>query len=177
MADLPTLAAMKLHLRVTSESEDVLIQEAMDAAITHIERETNLVLSPRTVIEEVADGGILTPRLRTWPISAVTSVSYRDIAGNVALVEAPAYYSILARRPGRMGLITPWAPPVTVSGRGTILVAMEAGFAAGDVPANIVQAVKLVTAEFYKNREAGGLSEEAQRAISWILRTSKVKTL
>ena len=109
MADVVTLAEAKAHLRVTSSSEDAVIQGYLDAAHQHVEDYTGLVLEPREVVEIVDARG----RLRSWPVQSVVSATYRDAGGIEQAYAEGAYGLASLRRPARFSLIgTAWpAPP------------------------------------------------------------------
>lgn len=169
------LETAKLHLGVTFDTDDDLITDFMAAAVDLIEGQTGLVLSQRTVIESASgfEGAI---RLRAWPVASVDRIVYHDLLGVPGTLDPTFYRVANAARPARVVPIGFW--PRCHAGHGSVLVTMTAGFASEDqVPRTISQAVLMLTAEFYANREVGALSKEAERSLAWLLRRHKVHRL
>lgn len=173
MADPALLAAVKRQLSLISTIDDTLLGDLIDAAVDHVERETGLVLTRRTVTETVVP-----PRscdLRAWPIATITSVTYRDRDDVAQTVDPTAYRVIGSGRPGALRLTPAAFRAVRCS---ALTVVMTAGYAlVTDWPATIRQAVMVLVAEFYANREAGAISDAAQRSLGWLLRPHKIRTL
>lgn len=99
--------------------------------------------------------------LRLPPVQSVTSVKYRDRDGYVQTVSAGVY---------RLHGATSWDPvvspragenwPEAKAGDACIRVEFVAGFgsSASGIPAEILQAVRLLVAHWYVTREAAGMS-------------------
>lgn len=147
------------------------------AAVDVVEGMTGLVLSRRQVAEQ-ADSFSSSLRLRSWPIVSVDAISYRNAAGDADLA-AGAFYASASARPAR---VYPAAgqrwPTDAMAGPGLITITATAGYdGAEDVPATVIQAILVVVAQFYKNREAGALSGDAERSIRGLLRRFIPKVL
>lgn len=173
MADPALLDAVKRQLSLISTIDDPLLDSLIDAAIDHVERETGLILTRRTVIETV-----LPPRswtVRAWPIVTIDSITYRTRDDVEQIVDPAACRVIGSRRPGTLRL-TPAA--ARAAGCLALLVTMTAGYENDAAwPATVRQAVMILVAEFYANREAGAISDAAQRSLGWLLRPHKIRTL
>lgn len=163
----------KRQLSITSSDDDDLLTELIAAATDHVERQTGLVLSRREVIETVRPDR--ERRLRSWPIVSVDAVLYRGRDDVEQLLAIGLHRLDVGRRPGAL-IVSPATPhparcvPLTV--------VMTAGYAAPEeVPATVLQAILVLVAEFYANREAGAISDTAQRSLNWLLRPHKVRVL
>lgn len=173
MADSPFLDAAKRQLSITNDMDNALLNDLIAAAIDHVERETGLVLAQREVVEEVTPGRTI--RLRSWPITTVTAVHYRDRDDAEQTLGTTFYRADLVRRPATLNVFAgaPW--PARCS---SLTVTLTAGYAdVTQAPATIQQAIMVLVAEFYTNREAGALSESATRSLGWLLRGHRVRML
>jgi uncharacterized phiE125 gp8 family phage protein len=171
MPDSPLLDAAKRQLGITDAIDDALLNDLIEAAVDHIERETGVLLAPRQITETVGAGRGW--RLRGWPITSIETVTYRDL--NAVEQTLPSSDLILdtTRRPAELSIAAA-APYRTVLG--SMTVTMTAGYASlEDVPASLRQALMVLVAEFHANREAGALSADAQRSLHWLLRGHKVR--
>lgn len=172
-----TLAMAKEQLNVIGTVDDALITRLIAAAVDHVERTTGLVLSRRQVVEHASGFG-RSLALRAWPIASIDAVSYRDTSNVPQILDGTAYWTNSGSRPVHISPIRASGWPLATVGRGAISVTMTAGYAeANDVPATVIQALSVIVAEFYANREAGALSADADRSIRWLLRHHKLKTL
>lgn len=173
MTDPALLAAAKRQLSITNNVDDTLLGDLIAAAIDQVERDTGLILTQREVIEVVQPGR--ERRLRAWPIVSVDSVAYRLRDDTEAALTAGFYRADTDRRPAALYLHTgtDWTArcaPLTLT--------VTAGYASPAAwPATVRQAVMVLVAEFYTNREAGAMSDAAQRSLGWLLRGHKVRTL
>lgn len=158
--DLP-VAAFRAHLRLGAgfadeATADTLLIQYLRAAIAVIEARTGKALMTR--------GFRLTlPRWR-WadaqalpvaPVSAITALTLRDVAGTPSVVEASRYRLVTDRhRPqvAATGAVLPMVPT-----KGSAEVDFTAGFGAiwDAVPDDLRQAVMLLAAQFYENRAEG----------------------
>lgn len=163
-----TLEQAKQQLEVVADDDDDLIERLLSAAVDLVERHTGLILSRRSVVEHADTlGGEI--RLRAWPIASIDAVAYRDRANEAQLLD-PTLYRLSGARPGYVAALGRGAWPHCTVGRGSVTVTLTAGYAEpNDVPATILQALSLIVAEFYANREAGALSKDAQRSVKWLL--------
>ncbi|CEF48246.1 unnamed protein product [uncultured bacterium] len=85
---------------------------------------------------------------------AVTSINYYDPAGNLQLLD-PSAYQVLAGTPGRIIPAYGRAWPALRSWPGSVTIRYIAGYGptAASVPACVIQALLMMTAGWYENRE------------------------
>jgi uncharacterized phiE125 gp8 family phage protein len=153
-----TATQAKAHMRVDLTDDDTVIAAYITAARTHLEG-----LTRRAFVEQTWDytlpffpaGAIEIP---IQPVTSVTSVSFIDSDGATATYtygtspDTPKY-DVLTDGPKTR--IIPkynetWPTNTRIHGNG-VTVRFVAGYAT--VPADIVQAIYLLTAHFYENRE------------------------
>ena len=170
-----TLEAAKRHLKVDTDADDSVITDLLAAATDEVERATGLYLSRRAFAVH-ADGFDRWIDLSPWPIKTIDAISYVDGAGADQVLDAAIYRVADGRRPARIVPVASW--PRARAFRGSVVVTGTAGFdGPEDVPPSALQAIRVVLAEFYQNREAGALSDAAQRSVAWLTRNLKVKRL
>jgi uncharacterized phiE125 gp8 family phage protein len=154
MIDLDTA---KAHLKVEDSTEDTLIGAYLSAAKAFVESGTSKFFEPTAVVQ-VEDGfprsssGDKPIRLWTGPVDgAVVSIEYDDGNGDAQTLSS---FRLVE---GSNAKILPaygetW--PATIGGQATVRVTYLAGYADGEVPAALDQAVLMLTAHYYANREA-----------------------
>jgi uncharacterized phiE125 gp8 family phage protein len=155
---LISLAEVKTFLRVDGTSEDVTIRGHMAAARRRLEADTGRVLLSEnrliTFDQLPADGVI---RLPIAPVRSVTSITFYSDAMVGAVVDSAIYVTDLANEPAR---IVPaptgsgW-PEITAAVAG-VRVLVAAGYEnAGDVPEDLLEALKLQIARLYARAPEG----------------------
>lgn len=167
----------KRHLRVDGDEEDLLIAGLIMAAEDHIERSTGLVLEQRTVVEVIQGFG---GKIRAWPVSGIDSLAYVDGAGRDQIVSADSFRLTAAVRPARLANTSaPW--PILGRLNGTVTVTMTAGFEhPSDVPAGVIQAIKMIVGHFYRNREAvvvAGTPVQVPMAVDMLLEPHRPRAI
>jgi len=158
-----SLAEAKAHLRLEDNEEDELIAGLIVAARQYCEGFTRRALISqewRLVLDGLPRGAVGLPRP---PLIAVDALRLRDGEGGAEIVDPARYRVDTASEPGRL-LVTGMADP---PGRelGGVEIDFTAGFgaAASDVPAGIRQAIKLIAAHWFENREL--VAAEQRRAV------------
>ena len=171
-----TVAQARVQLRLEEDGDDdALIEGYIAAAVDMVEGITGYVLSRRQLVECV-DSFAPSLKLRAWPIVSVDAISYRTAAGEVALA-AGSFYAMAGARPARVFPAGRW-PADALAGPGLIAITVTAGFdGPEDVPSAVTQALLVIVAEFYRNREAGALSPDAERSVRRLLRRHILRTL
>lgn len=150
----------KTHCRVDSDitADDTLIDALIVAARQHVEEFTG-----RALITQTWDF-----KLETWPgygeivlpvapLVSVTSVSYRLEGGSVSTLSSSAYIVDTDSDPGRLLLAAGESWPSDALDPGpSVAVRFVAGYGADGtaVPQTIRQAMLLLIAHHYENREA-----------------------
>ncbi|MCW3837815.1 phage head-tail connector protein [Sphingomonas canadensis] len=161
---LISLAEARAHLRVDTEEEDALIAVLRDAAIDSVERHCGLFLGPREDLSIVFSGFprcAWALRLPFGPYATitVTAVEYADRDG-VATPLSDGEWRVLAG--GRLAPAAGKSWPVS---NGDIVVTCNAGFAAGEAPAPLIAAAKLMLGHLYLNREAVSATSSQNNAV------------
>ncbi len=169
-----TLDMAKAYLKVDETDEDVLIEALIAAATSRIEFECDLALITQqwSLYRDRWPGcGIL--EIPLHPVQAVEEIRILTPEGLIT-VDPALYETDLSGRPARV-LALPDFPEET-DGLNVVEVRIRAGFgdAPEDVPADLRQAVLLVVAHWFENREGAdgrggaGLPAGARRLMaSW----------
>lgn len=164
---------IRRHLGILDGFNDEVLETHMVEARAAIEEYTGLVLTRRVVTQAVP---CFSHPLRAWPIVSVDAVSYIDVDGQDAELDAADYRAQIARRPARL-LASAW--PTIYPGT-AILVECTAGFA--DYAAilagapNVIRALKQFVAAFNDDRETGGLAGEVEAAMRTLCRRYRLPT-
>lgn len=156
-----SLTDAKAHLRVDGADDDALIGSLIETATAHVERAWGVALITQswTVVRDGWPDTWLV-ELPMSPIQAVQSVTTYDADGAAAVFDPAHYFADTASNPPRLvlGGTAPWPRP----GRRAngIEVAVTAGFgdAASDIPQPVRQALLLLVAHWYENREPADLA-------------------
>lgn len=152
--DLPiTLEEAKLHLRVSHDEEDGLIENLIRAATQHVDGWTGVLgraVMPQTWRQDFDGWSCL--RLLLNPVREIESVTYRDSDGNQQTLD-PAVYTLRVDDGGAYVDLAPgqsW--PAVASSVDAVSVTYEAGY--DEAPAPIRQAMLLLIGHWYDNRQA-----------------------
>lgn len=142
----------KVHCRVDTGADDTYIDALIAAATTYAERFTR-----RTLVSQT-----LELRLDSWPhvielpppVTSVASVKYVDLDGVEQTLSASLYDVDTYSSPARVVPAYGETWPTARATNNAIVVQFVAGYASGSaVPAEIRQAVLLMVAHWYENRE------------------------
>lgn len=95
-------------------------------------------------------------RLPMPPLQSITSVQYLDSTGTLQTLASDKYTVDTVSKPGRIVPIffEPW--PVTIPQPNSVQITMVCGFGddGSDVPQSYCQAISMLAAHYYRNREA-----------------------
>jgi uncharacterized phiE125 gp8 family phage protein len=148
---IPTADA-KAHLRVDHSDDDTLIATYVASARSHVEGLTGTRMVTQTVSLKTDDWADLA-HLPVAPIQSISSISYVDSEGEVQTLSTNAYET-------RLELLEPavvlkWNQTWPTRRAGTLItVTAIAGYGAvGAQPPAVLHALRLVTADFYAQRE------------------------
>jgi uncharacterized phiE125 gp8 family phage protein len=148
-AEPVTLQDLKDHLRVDGDAEGGFIAAALASAVRAIEARSGLALMTqgwRLALDAPPEAPLI------FPIAPVQSVDTLTVSGAAV---SPSAYEFAPGSPGRLRVAAPW--PAPANRIGDVVIDFTAGFGvAGDVPSPLIQAVKMLAAHFYENREAAG---------------------
>lgn len=154
-----TLAEAKAQLRVLDSSEDTLIASYITTAREWVEAYTGHILVRREVTDSF-DGFASYLELSYRPVIEVGDISYTDTGGaNQVLTD---FAQTTGRYPFR---VYPDAIPA-IETNSTVTVAYTAGYAAGEEPQRLVQAMLVLIAGMHANR--GSIPPETARTAEWL---------
>jgi uncharacterized phiE125 gp8 family phage protein len=148
---------LRQHLRVTPDEteEDRLIDSLCLAAVAKVEAYTRRRLMSQTVRLTLDGFGCGAIPLKVAPVAAVAAVSYIDGAGDTQQVDAAGYRLIQSQQPNLLSPSFGFTWPVPRADRAVVFIDLTVGYASvAAVPADIVQAVRLLVAHWFALREA-----------------------
>jgi uncharacterized phiE125 gp8 family phage protein len=157
-AALP-LQGLKDHLRLGSGFtedglQDGLLEAHLRAAITAIEGRVGKVLLQRRFRLTVEDWRAVSEQpLPVAPVVAVVSVTIVDAAEGATLVPVDRYKLVKDTHRPKLAAVGVLLPVVPMDGRAEVV--FDAGFGAAwsGVPADLAQAVFMLAAEYYEQRQ------------------------
>lgn len=160
--DLPILHE---HLRLSHTDEDALLLDYLRAACAYVEQQTRRALMSQQwrLSLECWPSSTALIELPRPPLASVESITYIGAAGLRNTVAAEQYAT---SSPSPLPGVAPiWGEiwPAARPERDSVQITYSAGYAdAQDVPADLCNAILLLIAHWYENREAstlGNLSE------------------
>ncbi|MEO0880308.1 MAG: head-tail connector protein [Pseudomonadota bacterium] len=150
-----SLDDLKAHLRVAHTDEDPLIAALGVAARQSVEVRAGLALTTqqwRLSLDAAPARPVYLPMRPLISVEAVTVVGPND-----SVIHPPAgTFDIVTGLSGRIVRTGVWPRPAKAAGG--VRIDFTAGWSSVDaVPAGILQAIRLLTAHFYENREAASV--------------------
>lgn len=174
-----SLAEMKLHLRVDHTDEDALIAGLITAAREQCEIEARRTFCTATIEQRWERwpwaGGF---PLHRGPVQSITSITYTDEDGNTGTMSSSDYLLYKETDPPTV-VLKPDAewPVVDLMPGYSISIKYVAGYgAAAAVPQRYKQAIKLMAANWYENREpvvVGTIVTQIPMAVRALLDTDR----
>ncbi|MTH95855.1 head-tail connector protein [Roseibium sp. RKSG952] len=151
-----SLDDMRKHLRLVSTAEDGTLASLITAARSHVEQATRraLITQGWRMFLDAWPPGRVVP-LPLAPVSQLDQILVYDLDGMPTTLDPDAWVLLKEQDPPRLKVAAGAGYPAQgVSG---IEIGFTAGYgpAAEDVPAGLKQAVKLLAAHWFENREAG----------------------
>ncbi|MFN3744474.1 MAG: head-tail connector protein [Hyphomicrobiaceae bacterium] len=151
-----SLAEAKVHLRIDTNAEDTLIQSLIMTSRLHIEAALDLALitqSWRLHLHRWPRARSLNLPLR--PVQSLTAVKVFDDDGDSQTLDIATFILDGSANPARLILSGSGSLPLPGRPANGIEIDFVAGFgdAPSDVPHPIRQALLLLTAHWYENRE------------------------
>lgn len=152
-----SLDEAKLHLRVDSTDEDVLIQSYIKAARIYAEKFQNRAFVTQTWdlwLDAFPSKDYL--EIPLPPLQSITSIKYYDTANTEATMTASDYFVDVKSDPGRVCLAygKTW-PSTTLRDYNGVDITFVTGYGVAElVPENVKSAIKLLVGHFYEHREA-----------------------
>lgn len=154
-----TVAEVKLHSRISIDTDDSLISIYISAARQQAEQLTGRSLAPRTLVryfDEFPDS----IELPKGPITSVDWVRYVNTAGVLTTLGAGAYTLDQTQLTGWVipAYGTTW--PATLTTANAVSVQYQVGYTAANIPSAIKAWILLKVGTMYDNREA-----DAEKAV------------
>lgn len=163
-ASLP-VQGLKDHLRLGSGFtedglQDGLIEAYLRAAMAAVEGRIGKVMLARRfklVLEDWRNPG--EQPLPVAPVGSVVSVTLVDAAEVASVVDAGRYRLVPDMHRPKLGAVGVLLPTVPLDGRAEVV--FDAGFGTtwAEVPVDLAQAVMLLAAEYYENRQPGDAAQ------------------
>jgi uncharacterized phiE125 gp8 family phage protein len=139
--------------RIDNEDENSFIKRRIRAARLWVENHTSRSLFT-TTWKLYFDSFPVWFSLPRPPLASVTSIKYIDTGGNEQTLDSGVYTVDTNREPGRVVLAFGQSWPSTRAVINAVVVEYVAGWDdVEDIPQNISDAVMLMTAHYYENRE------------------------
>lgn len=156
VAEPLTRAQVKDFLRIDHDDEDALVDALISAARRFVEAHTGRVLmaqSWRLTRDGWPGSGVLVSPVA--PVRAILAAQVRGLDGQDIAVPEEA---LMVGRGGSGLIHVDLLHVPQAMGRDAVSIIVEAGYGAdaADVPADLVQAVRLLAAHFYEHREGAG---------------------
>jgi uncharacterized phiE125 gp8 family phage protein len=173
-----SLADAKNYLRVQHDADDTLIASMISAARMQVESRTRRALMTQTwrvVLDRWPSSGTIASPVS--PLREVIAARVRDEAGEPQELDTDIFISNTASSPGLVAFDTGRVihPVQDVAG---IEIDIEAGYgAASDVPAPLVQAIRLLLARAYEYRGQGERDDAMPEGIAGLLAPYRVVSL
>lgn len=151
-----SLAVAKAHLRVTSNDEDILINDSIKAATSFIEKYTGQLLLSRTFCayldeKEISSYGIISI-WGNYPITAITAVKYLNSSGVETTLDSSTYSTDITDSPARILLTS--TPSTQINTLNTWRVYFTAGYTeVSEIDQEIIAWLKIFTAFYYNSRQ------------------------
>jgi uncharacterized phiE125 gp8 family phage protein len=151
-AEPVTLAEAKAHLRIEGAEDDAYVTALIQAARQHVEEVCwrGLVTQEwEAVLEGFPDGALELPK---GNLASIASITYVDSAGATQTLAPATYEADTVSVPGRLLLAYGQSWPSTRCQWDAVRVRYTVGWAAGEVPTPIRQALLLLVAQLYEHR-------------------------
>ena len=177
-----TAAEAKTHCRIDSgiTDFDTWFANAIAAAQEYVERWTHRILLSSTwdIKFDRFPGGSEAFAIPLIPLASVTSVSYRDSAGDLQVWSSSNYVVSADREPGiiRPAYSVVW--PTTRAQPDAVIVRVVAGYsAAATVPQGLKYAILLLVGHWFANRESvvvGTISGKLEQTVDSLCQSFRV---
>ena len=148
-----SLQEAKDHLRVTSDDEDLLINDCIKAATNHIETYTNQIFQSVTFCAYL-DSVETLENIEIWkyPITSISSIKYINTSGAETTLDSSTYSTDIIDSPARIYLTS--APSTQKDKLNNWRVYFTAGFTTRDqISPELINWVKIFTAFYYQTRQ------------------------
>lgn len=157
-----TMTEIKMHLRLTTDDHNIVLERYLRAARENAEAYTNRAFIQRTLelTYDHFDGELL---IRKPPLQSVTSVKYIDTDGVEQTLDTSVYDVDTASEPGRITLAYNQSWPTIRDVVDAVKIRYVAGYASAgtspdnyrvNIPNEAVLAILLLVGHYFRNAEA-----------------------
>jgi len=159
-----TLDQVKAHCRVDSTDSDDLLLGYLAAAVDYLDGWTGILgrcLVTQTWRQDF-DAFERCLRLPLWPVASISSITSRNVAGQLATVSSDNYALKTDALGSYVRFKDGYSFPTDLNETSAVSVTYIAGTAAADVPPAITSALLLLVSHWNENREAvtkGGIAQ------------------
>lgn len=155
VAEPVTVAEAKAHMRIDHTADDAIIPDMITAAREWVERATGLALITETWRLTLDSWPQTAVELRPAPVQSISAVKTFGVDGASTTLANSAYELVSVGRSARMvrTLGSSWVNPARAAGGIEIDFTAGYGDEASDVPRMLRQALLMVLAHHYENRE------------------------
>jgi uncharacterized phiE125 gp8 family phage protein len=148
-----SLTDAKAHLRVDGDDENSLISSLIDAAVSAVEEETGRALAAQTwAYSTTISTGCL--HLPLSPVTSVSSITYYDTDDVEQSLTVSDFYLLKDNDSAYLEPKDGTVWPTTKSRADALTVTFVTGYLS--IPPGLRQAVLLLLAHWFENREAAG---------------------
>lgn len=174
-ADEPvSLIEAKLHCKIEVDEDDALVEGLIAAAREFVENQTHRAFIDRTlelVIDHFPCREIIFP---VTPVLSIDSIKYDDDDGTEQTIDVGDYQVDLFSEPARIWPSVDFSWPSTVGNPNAVRIEFTAGYGddgasggspadtAANVPQIAKQAILMIVAHWYANRETVIVGQEAK---------------
>ena len=150
-----TLSEVKNYLKVDTSADDTLITTLLQSAREVAERYLNQALITQTITEKLDRLSNTTIYLSVSPVLSVLSFQYADSQNTTQTYNASNYIVDTFEKPARLSLAYGKTWPTLYGNINDVTIVYTAGYGAtaASVPMQIRQAILMMIADSYDNRE------------------------
>ena len=150
-----TLSEVKNYLKVDTSADDNLITTLLQSAREVAERYLNQALITQTITEKLDRLNKPIIYLSVSPVISVTSFQYNDSQNTTQTYSSTNYIVDNFEKPARLSLAYGKTWPTLYGNINDVTITYTAGYgsAASNVPMQIRQAILMMVADAYDNRE------------------------
>lgn len=174
-------ADLKTHLRITFSDDDTYIDSLEKAAVAMIEEFCNIYLLETDLRQYGNKWSDLEILFKSPMKSTGTSISYRETYGSWTTLAIPNYEAVYDIKPPRIYATPEGEIPTPVDQFQAWRVQYTVGYAsAGDIPAPLIQCIKIIVADLYENRQSvivGKIVSEIPKTAQYLMNAYKIQTL
>lgn len=150
-----TLSEVKNYLKVDTSADDTLITTLLQSAREVAERYLNQALITQTITEKLDRLNSPVIYLSVSPVISVTSFQYADSQNTTQTFNSSNYIVDTFEKPARLSLAYGKTWPTLYGNINDVTITYTAGYGstAASVPMQIRQAILMMIADSYDNRE------------------------